>query len=248
MAFSRGIGNFGVRGPRSAASAVLWTPLELASIQDLYDGDYKAYTDDGTTLADDTDPVKRWVNRVNESQYLEQTTLGLRPLYGIGANGVGYLESDGTDDIMTRSFGGTVSQPTTVFLCAAPLRDATGINNVIFDGDSARQIIYGANGTPGVWAYFAGSLTNSTESFDVGEWKRVIAVFDGASSKLFINGVQVANGAPGSNGIDRFTLFSGFDGTAGANVQLSVAGLCTAAISGSDLTRLDAYMLRKVPT
>lgn len=235
------------RGRTNVASSA-FTPASLPGIASWYDGDYRVESDGSGTLAVAAGTVQRWVNRINEAQYLDQQTLNFKPIYRVGANGIGYLESDGTNDSMARTFT-SASQPQTLFCCVCPKRNASGgLQYVVDGGSTGRHIIYANTGTPGKWSYFAGSAQNSTADYTVDQWFRVIAVFNGASSKLIVNGTTVSTANPGSNGTEGETIFSDNIGSNCAQAFMSQFGRVSGALSSGDITLLDAFLLSKVPT
>lgn len=81
-----------------------FTPASLPNLAVWFDPSYGVYSDAGVTPAVHDDPVYRWVARypLDGSIYADQSTLGARPLYKIGANGKAYISfPDSTDALVS---------------------------------------------------------------------------------------------------------------------------------------------------
>lgn len=234
-----------------------WTPERISSLYRWLDigGGTGMYSDAGTAPAILNGQVYRLAARNDPAKYLDQSISSKQPLLKQGANGIWYLEPDGTDDFL-QTTSGTLSQVNTIAFVWIPSGAAAPNNNaerVVDGGSGTRQLIDG-NGLGGskTWQYYAGtSVINSGSSYTNGLPYRVIAEFNGASTKLIVNGTDVATGStPGSTGITGLTLFTdnaGSTSTAAAGKLMQYCDFST-ALSASEKLDLDAWLLTQIPT
>lgn len=158
----------------------------------------------------DFDPVAAWSDELSTSGEVlpqEDTNKQFTLIY---EGGVPTMGSDGVDDFLASApLGAALSQPTTIFALAKNT-DTLGSNRQIFSGksDFARQVLYNDSGNDSI---YAGSVLGAAGTVE--EWHVWAAIFNGASSILRIDGVQVASGNAGAQGLDGFVLGSNFDST-----------------------------------
>lgn len=89
--------------PRRRNAAADWVAQLLAhSPIALYAADRGVYSDAGTTLAVNSDPVRQWNDQSGNGYHLSQATLGLRPTLNTtgGPSSLPTLVFDGSDDFM----------------------------------------------------------------------------------------------------------------------------------------------------
>lgn len=125
-------------------------------------------------------------------------------------SGIPTMEPDGVDDFLASALlGSALSQPTAIFVVAKN-NDTVGSNRQIFSGQSdfGRQVLYNDSNNDSI---FAGTVLAAPGVME--EWHVWTAVFNGASSVLRIDGVQVAAGNAGPQNLDGFVLGCNFEFT-----------------------------------
>lgn len=183
------------------------------------------YQDDAATIpaTSEFDIFQAWKDELSDSgQVLTQSDPDKSGILGFETSTpIGNF--DGVDDFLKSALlGSPLSQPTTIF-AVAKNTDTLGSNRQIISGqtDLTRQVVYNDGGNDSI---YAGSVLGAAGTVE--EWHVWTAIFDGASSILRIDGVQVAAGNAGAQGLDGFVLGSNFDSTgnfwAGAIIALCV--------------------------
>jgi hypothetical protein len=140
-----------------------------------------------------------------------QATVAKRPTYFASAHD--YVRSDGSDDFMQDGSAITeVAQPYTHCAVVVPL---TANNDAAVDGiDSAKRSEIRESG--GFWAFAAGTSLASTTAPTVGQVECLCARADGTSSKIWLNGTEIASGDAGAHGFTGWSVFGNFNETAGS--------------------------------
>lgn len=186
-------------------------------------------------------PVKRWQDLSGNGNHAVQATIAKQPLYILNAqNGLPVVRFDGVDDYLRATF--TLDQPHTRFATILN-RSAQDGNHVLIDGandDDAYFYITAAD-TPSI---HAGALLSS--SGDGAAWHAWRGTFNGASSKVQIDGGAVTTGAAGANNGEGLTMGSG---DAGANYfsdcDIGEVFEVAAAVSDGDATEANAYLVAR---
>jgi hypothetical protein len=153
--------------------------------------------------------VATWQDQGRLAANATQATSGSRPLLRTNVlNGKPVLRFDGVDDRLAASFT-ALAQPNTIFVVGSYASSAnayfvdgtaSGTRNAVFT--QPLQIFAGlAQITSGVFSPFAAAA--------------VTAVFNGSASALYKNGVSVAAGNPGTNGLGGISIGSRWIGTDG---------------------------------
>lgn len=140
---------------------------------------------------------------------LQQTLGTSRPLWQSAAiNGHPAIRLDGVDDAMwTASFGAVETQPNTIVMVVKLL--STTFGKVLVDGQRSHATnlhtirIHDATGQ---WQIHAGTFVNSTGQTLNTTPHILRALFNGASSKLWIDEVEVVSGDVGAGSLGGITL------------------------------------------
>lgn len=124
---------------------------------------------------------------------LAQATSSKQPLFvASGQNGRPIADfDDGASQFMQVTYSGALSQPFTVYVtCQLDEAQVTGNAPVyVVDGSTAARMIMGrVFTTENVWAWYAGSWQYDGGSDS--DWHVWTAIFNGASSELFIDGIS----------------------------------------------------------
>lgn len=173
------------------------------------DGDLYQDSTLGTPATADTDPVGAWEDQTAFGEHLTQTTSGSRPLLKLAQlNGLPVVRFDGSNDYLSRVLSATIAQPGTVYLVGT----VTVAGNYFMDGDSGgRWALADALGSAGSMGMYAGSVVEGVSSLpSTAVWT---AVFNGASSELYKDGVLLASGDAGSQDLVKLFLGSRYSGT-----------------------------------
>lgn len=154
-----------------------------------------------------------WTDLTGNADHVSQATAGDRPTWKdavlngepvlrFGVNANYFLQGAFTS-------GGSCSQPNTIFVVAK--MDASIVNDnftsYLIDGtgSSARQTIYKyKDPTPDVMALYSGTILQG--SAPDSDWAIWLALFDGATSQLWIDGVSDASGDAGTDGMGGLTV------------------------------------------
>jgi hypothetical protein len=192
---------FGGFSPRSLPGLQLWLKADAGTYQNA------ALTTPATA---DADPVGGWEDQSGSgNDVLQVGVAATRPTLKLAIkNGKPVLRCDGGDYLKGAFGGGALSQPFMIFAVTqftGPLDD--GSYYYLTNGDDAVNLAYLAKrGTAGVgdpWAISAASVISGGAAD--ANWHIWSALFNGASSEFWIDGVSVTTGNAGVNVIDGFT-------------------------------------------
>ena len=180
------------------SSVIPWTPAALgAALVALYRADM------GVTIVD-VDKVSVWQDQSGNGKHLTQVAAVNRPAYSAtGANGKPCVSFNGTAAVLkTAAF--TLNQPEHVMVvCKHSQPEVTGY---IVDGIAGNGMgVYITNAEPNNVRTYGGSF-GPTASVVASDWKVIDAVFNGANSKLGVNGGNHATGNVGTNNAGGLTV------------------------------------------
>jgi len=146
-----------------------------------------------------------------------QAVAANQPLYVASIrNGHAGMTFDGTNDCLRGAFttGGALSQPFSLFAVAR--LDAAGVNDdeyrMLTDSDDiANRLIMGQypTGAPDTWRIMGGATLVGSGSDAL--WNIWSALFNGASSQFWHNGVSEASGNAGAQNADGLTVGDSFN-------------------------------------
>lgn len=172
-----------------------------------------------------------------------QATTGNQPAYTTAAkNGLNVGTFDGTDSLVATSV--TKTQPTMAFI-VAKLSVATGAAQWLMSGPSGTSHVIYKLATTNFWSLYSGSVLSSVVAADT-NWHVFCAVFNGASSYLMLDGVQIASGNAGTNGLSAVSVGfgAGPTGTSPMNGQMGFAAFGPVQ-TNSDRDRMIAHLKSK---
>lgn len=154
----------------------------------------------GTNTTTDGAGVTSWADQSGHARNAAASASGTNnPLYKTNVvNGKPALLFDGLSHSMD-STGWSLSQPTTIYVVGKTTAPSGG---TIFDGITTRQTVL-INGS--VWSFYAGSLQDSATATDT-NFHVFCAVFNGASSVLYLDGASIKAANAGAGGINGFRL------------------------------------------
>jgi len=235
-------------GKGQNAAAPAWTPASPTTDGGVLPAHWyrsdDAYQDAGRTtpVASDGDVVGNWTDLAANADHASQATTGKKPTWQNGAgdqlNSHPVIRWDGIDDWLQATFttGGTINQPATILVVAK--LDALAVNDgavhrLTSGDDISSRMILSTNTSPNPdsWAMYAGLFVNGSASDS--NWNIWLAVFNGASSQFWHNGISEGSGNAGAFGEDKLSIGSNYTGGQNwlgdiAEVLVFSAGLSTA--------------------
>ena len=145
--------------------------------------------------------VRTWYDQSGNGRHAAQNVNASQPKVVdngvvIFENGKVALDFDGTSHWLVNNFGSTTSIPTTT---TAVFNKRVSNSGVIYDGYSVQSILYENI------RFANGSLVVGT-SIGINEQHLSFALYNGASSSLYIDSQLNAFGNAGSNGVDGITI------------------------------------------
>lgn len=165
--------------------------------------------------------VSEWDDKSGKRNSPTQGTAGARMGFtSSGIAGRGSIVGDGTAKNAKVNYAdGTMAQPFAFFLVATAASAAT---NVAFDGvDTTNRVEVEFLTTPAM-GMFAGAVLS--DALTTSTAHTYGCLYNGASSKLRVDGAQVASGTTGTNAMAGITVGTTFSSTAPFNGQMG--GLC----------------------
>lgn len=167
----------------------------------------------------------------SDGRALAQSTASKRPLMVVGQNGRPAIRFDGVDDFLQAVF--TLPQPATVFIVYKNITPgALNTNDCVFnDGNLTNAMFYG-NTTTDSRLYAGTQYSPITSTVASGSYAYAQIVFNGASSKIRANGIDLATGNPGT-------------GTGGGGIQI---GASSANSRATNIEVCEVIITSTVPT
>lgn len=199
---------------------------------------YAAGIVSGTASADG-DPVTTWQDQSGNGRHASAATSAKRPTLKLAIqNGLPALLFDGVDDYLAATVT-TIAQPHTV----AIVGKATGAGNQFyFDGANVTAAVTNATSTTAVRMYAGANLDKSGLTADA--WRIILAEFNGASSKNYVNNLAAATGDAGSSATGT-TLYLGAYGagpSAFLNGYLGEVLVVPSILSSQQRSDLQTYL------
>jgi hypothetical protein len=141
------------------------------------------------------------------------------------------IQYDKVDDYLEAA-AVVVSQPDTIF--SVNTQDTAP--SVVYDGITTRQQLAPNAAFERI---FAGTSLTSAQAISVGELRMYCAIFNGSSSALYRDGVAIASGNAGSNGLDGLRIGSFQPGTAPHGGTISEIIIYPAALDAVTRQRIE---------
>lgn len=173
----------------------------------------KSASDGSGSEAADTEPAGYLTDLSGNGNHVIQATTSAKPTVDAdGINSKRCVSFDGGDFLALADFvGGAETQPNTV-LCVVQLGShAASQANMIDSGLNERHTVY--RGSTGNWTMFAGAEVGSGDTADASLHLHAV-VFNGASSKQYIDGTEIGAGNAQTNNMNGISLGAFESGTA----------------------------------
>lgn len=169
---------------------------------------------------------------------VSQSISGSQPTWQSRTNGgvtFPVLRFDGVDDSLAGTTV-TLNQPSTVYVVLFPALGSLNATSYVFDGGPAgvnRNAVFIESG--GIVHMYAGA--DLATGYTYPSTGIILAcVFNGSSSVLYANGVQIASGSAGTAAFDLITIGNRFSGAVYYTGDIARVPVYNAAHSSSDVT------------
>lgn len=223
---------FGQQGAvaTSGAAAYSWPASTLAAFESTSSGSLS----DGDAIAT--------LTSVYGAATITQGTAAARPIYKAsgGSGGLAYWQFDGVND----QISGAITDTQSFTLAVICKRTGSAANNKTPIGDSgsyAGVSSRSAGGSPNTIGLYAGSAVAPTGLNAIGTWYLIVAVFNGASSQIYINGAAAATGSPGTAGVGTGMCLGQWGGIEFWTGDICAAAMFNTALSGAEVDSLRTY-------
>jgi len=228
-----------------------WTPASPTSsggvsAEHWYRADQGTWQDAGITVADDdAEVVGRWEDLTANADHVNQTTAANKPILKLNIiYGHPVIRFDGSNDTLIGTYtnGGSMSQPITVFAVAVLSATADTVKHLI-DGTATghRPILRQSDeGAAGLWGIAA--ATSVVGGASDTNWNIWTALFNGASSQLWLNGVSELTGDAGTNDGAGLRVGTNTSGLAGWLGDIAELIFFDAELSDADKDEVGHYL------
>ena len=196
---------------------------------------------DPYTIIETSGSVSEWRDKSGNGYDLTQGTGTAQPTTGTRTlNGLNVLDFDGSSDYLQGAFGGTLSQPNTIF--AVFQNDAASPADYIYDGDDGtnRHAFYLSSNKYNLFA--GGNPNGGTIDTDPHISK---AVFNGAGSSLFIDGSSVFTGSVGTQSMDGITVGARYNGANFLDGAIAELIVVDGTLTADEISRVENYLANK---
>jgi hypothetical protein len=195
----------------------------------------------------DGDPTGGNTNQGTDAHNVIQATTAAKPTLKTGANGLNghpVWWFDGGDWLRGAFAGGLLSQPTTIFAVAKLTVALDDMYHFLSDGDDVTNrnalFQYSAS-TPDVWAMQGVTQLIGINASDA-NWHLWTAVFNGASSQFWLDGISQKTGNAGAAGIDGLTLGATYGSIAIWTGDIAMYLLYPSNLSTADKNQVAQYL------
>lgn len=212
-----------------------------------------SYSDAGTTLAVDNDPVRQW-NSLKGSLTWSQATADNRPLLKTGLTNGGKTFSallfDGTNDVMSLSARQTMGAAyTVVAVVKLPTTDGVLFSNS--DAGNPRLMLRFNNAAAGTLSDYDGTTVNlsNVTQFTGDTWAVIRYRYDGTNCRMFVNGTEVSGYiiGPGSTANQLIDSMgnAAYAGIVYFSGHVAAAGIMNANCTDNQIALIEAYWAAK---
>lgn len=233
------------KGPRERWVGT-FTPAMISGLYAWYD-----FADLSTITLGTPPDVSSVSDKSGNSRTVSQGTASLRPNSETRTiNGLNVLDFDGTDDHLITNLNLTQAQPFTIFaVFATDIATPSVADDVVYGLDTSGPQFGPATTTD--WFIWAGTAAIKGGTPDTNAHTSS-AVFNGASSQLWVDGTSIVTGNPGTLGLSTGEIGIGryeagaadqsFNGVIGEVIAYA------AALSTTNRQRVEGYLKQKWAT
>ena len=203
--------------------------------------------DRGLTIVNGT--VASWADLSGHTgRALTQATVANQPRVVVGAAGQPAVLFDGVNDYLQAAF--TLVQPSTVFIVYRHVTIGTAGKDGVFDGTTDTTMFMSSyNVPPKESKLYAGSpFTSAAPIIAEGSYAHAVLTFNGVSSKIRVNGVDVVSSGTGASAGQGFTLGGNALGTRTTNIEVCEVIVTSTVPSAAEIAALEAYFNNRYNT
>lgn len=192
--------------------------------------------------------VSEWADQSEEGNDATQAVEEKQPTHVANElNEKPVVRFDGINDFLsTGAFDEELTQPTTI-LGAWKISDNTGASQVLIDGITSdkRNCIYYSEPLSDKHAFYAGTIKVGTVLSPPGSFMVSTAVFDGADSVLYLNGVVDVEEDVGSQGLTGASIGASYIPHAFLNGDIAEILIFNRALSDTEREAVEDYLMAK---
>ena len=194
---------------------------------------------DLSTITESSGAVSSWADKSGNGRTVTQATPAAMPTTGANTqNGLNVLTFDGGDSLLSAAF--TQTQPVQIFAVGRNT-SAAGTNRQLIGNDSTTPTIYVDSSTNRI---FAGTVLNSGNATDT-VCHSFTATYNGTTSTLRKDRVQIASGNAGTSGYASKRLIIGGPSTFGWVGEVAEVLLFPLVLSNANQDRVETYLHNK---
>lgn len=193
---------------------------------------------DTATISHSSGDVSAWADKSGLGRHLafggvgwSQVVTGTRTI-----NGKNVVDFPDHSQMLTATFN--VPQPVTVFAATASDTASAGNRQIVANRGSATIWVYN-----NMWSLYAGGVLQSGTTLDTSPHV-ASAVFNGASSELWLDGVSILVGNPGTSGFPS-GVYVGSDGSGNWDGPVAEVVIYDRVLSGTERDQVESYLSTK---
>ena len=192
--------------------------------------------------------VSQWSDISGNNRHLLQASAGQKPIVLPNLiNGFPAIRFDGVDDYL-KATAFTLNQPETMFLVFKNITYGTsGVHDIVADGNTAGSMTVGSilAASTGI---SAGSAIAVAQGINNGVYGVSCFRWNGASSFIRNNGVEIKTGNVGANNAGGLTLGALGNNTRATNIEVAELIIFSTAISTSQIQDIEGELKLKYGT
>lgn len=197
---------------------------------------------DGTGAAAVDMPVGRLIDKSGRGNHAVQAVADARPVLRRGASGRLYLEFDGVDD---RLVSGAIAFGAVTDRVSAIRQLGWTTADLIFQSHASDYgLLQQAGASPGLRLY-SGVAGPSSLALAVGADGLIAERFDGAGSRIAINGGAATTGNAGTGLANMISVGGRVSGSGASNIRFYGVVMIGRALNDAETLRLTRFMARR---
>lgn len=217
-----------------------FTPASIAGLSLWLDGN------DAATITQTATKVSQWADKSTNLAHATQATGVNQPVYSATAiNSKPGLVFNGTAWLQNLVLA--INQPGTVFVVESMTGGSIGVQEHMFDGTANRWAVISSDPSAGALQLYAGNTLSAPINLSATAGV-VSAIFNGASSSVFLNGANSATGDAGSQSLAGYYIGQGGGATQEWFGNISEVIVYNSALSTVNRQTVEAYLKTKWST
>lgn len=196
--------------------------------------------DAGTTPAAVSDPVGQWRDASGNGNNATQSLLAAQPLLGQDGEGRYRVYFDGVANVLDALPSITLTQPTTISIAVSLVDNA--VNRPIFAGSGSTRNNLTVNASNQPLIFSGGTVTATSENLSTATTYVLTGIYNGASSSIRVNGVEVAAGGAGTESLSQLMIGSNGTGTTYTEMYVYGKAVIDGLLSTQELDAVESYL------